>query len=149
MIASPLNLLGDTMREWFRDHVKDSGYLAEVDKPENVEANVIALAEASYLLNQTGVAHLFRAMTYEQIKNFMPRDEVQKGTAIGQAVDQVWGQIKLSRNNLMAHAVIQVAAQVEYIIANGYPKYLEEKYGGAQSISSAPPAPSCAPAATR
>ena len=138
------------MREWFRDHVKDSGYLAEVDDPRNVEANVIALAEASYLLNQTGVAHLFRAMTYEQIKNFMPRDEVQKGTEIGRAVNQVWASIQLSRNNLMAHAMIQVAAQVEYIIANGYPKYLEEKYGKAQSASLVPPpAPSSASAATR
>ena len=86
-------------------------------------------------------------MTYEQIKNFEPSIELHKGTEIGQAVGQVWAQIQYSRNNLMAHAMIQVAAQVEYIIANGYPKYLEEKYGGAQSISSAPPAPSCAPAA--
>ena len=136
-------------KAWFINHIKDSGYLQEVTNPESIESNVVALAEASYLLNKSGIAYLFRAMTYEQIKNFMPRDEACKETEIGKAVHKVWGQIQFSRNNLMAHAVIQVAAQVEYIIANGYPKYLEEKYGGAQSISSAPPAPSCAPAATR
>ncbi len=134
------------MREWFINHIKDSGYLAEVNNPENVEANIVALAEASYLLNKTGVAHLFQAMTYEQIKKFEPSIEYHKNTEIGQAVNQVWGQIQLSRNNLVAHAMIQVAAQVEYIIANGYSKYLEEKYGKTPSASLVPPpTPSCAP----
>jgi hypothetical protein len=138
------------MREWFRNHIKDSGYLAEVDDPRNVEANVIALAEASFLLNQTGVAHLFQAMTYEQIKNFEPSIESHKKTEIGQAVSLVWANIKNSRNNRVAEAMIKVAVQVEYIIANGYPKYLEEKYGKAQSASLVPPpAPSSVPAATR
>ncbi len=132
-------------KDWFIQHIKDSGYLQEVNNPESIEANVVALAEASYLLNKSGIAHLFKAMTYEQIKNFIPSDEAARETEIGQAVNKVWGEIQYSSNNLMAHAVIQVAAQVEYIIANGYTKYLEEKNCSAKSTSSIPPAPSCAP----